>query len=133
MVGRWRHRPRVADDLHLRLRRICTKPLDFRLEEGIKPWLADSSENDRSSICRSFPSSGQHDLIAKIAAEILDLVENVFQLRALSLLLLLPPVAQSGALLQPVVEEPVGLADGVRQVRDRCIDDRVVWNKRKKV
>src|SRR5207248_3222486 len=118
MVGCWRHRPRVADDLHLRLRRICTKPLDFRLEEGIKPGLADSSENDRSSICRSFLSSSKHDLIAKIAAEILDLVENVFQLRAVSLLLLFPPIAQSGALLQPIAEEPAGFPDRVRQVRD---------------
>src|SRR5437879_3003435 len=116
MVGRWHHRPRVADDLHLRLRRICTKLLNFRLEEGIKPWLADSSENDRSSIRRSFLPSGEHDLIAKIAAEILDLVENVFQLRAPSLLLLLPPVTYSGALLQPVVEKPVRLADRVTQV-----------------
>src|ERR1700751_2584482 len=132
MVGRWGYRPGIANDLQLGMRRICTKPLAFRLQEGVEPRLADSGKNDWGGIRRSFLSDSEDDLIAKIAAEILDLVENVFQLRAISLLLLLPPIAQSGALLQPVAEEPVGLADRVGQVRDRGIHDRVVgyeWQK----
>src|SRR5579872_908663 len=131
----WRCRPGVSHDLKAGLRRRIPKSFRFylRLHKGIEPRLADLRHNERRAVGRSFLVNCNYYLVPKVAAEVFDLVKNILQLRSTPFLLLSPPVSKSSALLQAVLEQPVRLADGVREIGNGCVDHSVVRNERQKI
>ena len=107
---------------------IRIEPLHLALQESFQPGLPNSGEHDRSTIGRAVPVHGEYDLVSQIAAERFQLANNFLELRSLPVLLFLPPAAQRRALLQPVLEKLAGFGQSGRQIGNRGIDCRVIWN-----
>src|SRR5215472_10020398 len=103
------------------------------LQEGLQAGLADSRQNDGSRIGSGGPARSQNDLVSQVAAEGLQLVQQVVQFRVSAFLLLAPPISQRGTSLQAVVEQLAGFCQRVGKVGNCRIDDRVVGNVRQQV
>ena len=66
--------------------------------------MANSRQDNWCGVICPLLHHRKSDFIPEIAAESLDLVQDILQLRSASLLLLLPPLAQCGTLLQAIIE-----------------------------
>src|SRR6202034_2033828 len=127
------------DDLQSNMRSVRTYLRGFLLKKGFQlngafhSRLPNFRENDGCGVGRAHFSSSEHDLVSQEAAKGLELIQNVVELRTVSFLLLPPPIPQSGALLEPIVEEPPGFIQSVGDIRNRGVDDGIVRNIRQQV
>src|SRR6516225_920454 len=92
MTRRGRERPGVANGLHLNLRWIRIEPLAFFLQEAFQARLPYLCQNDWSRVICAVFSDRNHDFIAQVAAEALELIQYILELWTIPLLLLFPPV-----------------------------------------
>src|SRR5580698_5900612 len=111
------------DDLQRNMRSVGTYLRGFLLKKGFHSRLPNFRENDGCGVGRARFSSSEHDFVSQEAAKGLELIQNVVKLWSVSFLLLPPPIPQSGALLEPVMEKSPSFIQSVRDIRNRGVED----------